>query len=73
MENLMTSDAGRWTIIAVAGLLVAAMALLADRRRMKRKAPDRVGWVPWTPVFFVALMVAVVTGGLALKTWIAPL
>lgn len=71
-DYLVSSDAGRWTIIAVSALLVAALALIGDRRRMKRKAPDSVGWVPWTPVFFVALLVAVVTGSLALKTWIAP-
>ncbi|GGD30959.1 hypothetical protein [Croceicoccus pelagius] len=72
LDYLVASDAGRWTVVAVSALLVAALALFGDRRRMKRKAPDSVGWVPWTPVFFVALLVAVVTGGLALKTWIAP-
>jgi len=56
------------------GLAAAALALwawLADRRRVRRKVMDKVGWVPWTPVFFVALMIAVIALGLAAREWLA--
>ena len=45
-------------------LLAGLVALVMDRRRHKRDrigAPDRVGWVPWTPLF---MMCAVFGGGL---------
>ena len=38
-------------------LLLAVVALAMERRRVKRRAIDRVGWVPWTPVFLAALLV----------------
>ena len=42
-------------------LLLALVALLGERRRMKRARFDGIGWVPWTPLF---LTFAVVGGGL---------
>jgi hypothetical protein len=61
-------------ILGLAGLaatLLAALAGLADRRRLRRSDLDRVGWVPWTPVFFFALLAAVVLLALAAKVWFA--
>lgn len=61
---LFASDA---TVVALwgAGFLFAALVALAmDRRRHRRDrlgAPDRVGWVPWTSVFFLC---TVMGGGL---------
>ena len=56
--------------IAIAAVALAALAWLADRRRMRRRDPDAVGWMPWTAVFFWALVVACVAGGLAVQAWI---
>lgn len=42
-------------------LMLAAMAAIMERRRMKRAQINRVGWVPWTGLF---LTCAVVGGGL---------
>ena len=50
---------------------LAALAWWGDRRRVRRKDMDAVGWVPWTPVFFAALMVAVIALGLAGREWLA--
>lgn len=57
-------------IMAFAGAIAAAVAVLAwvgDRRRMKRSDLDRVGFMPWTSVFFFALMAAVLLLGVAGK------
>ena len=60
--------------VAVAGLIAAAVALLAwvgDRRRMRRRDPDAVGFMPWTPVFFWSLLFACILLGIAGKSWLA--
>lgn len=67
----MLSDFSILRAIGSAAALIAALAWWADRRRVRRSNLDAVGWIPWTPVFFVALMVAVVALGLAAKVWMA--
>ena len=62
---------GTMRAIALGATLVAVLAWWGDRRRMRRSNLDAVGWVPWTPVFFVALLVACVAIGLAVKEWLA--
>lgn len=55
--------------MAIAGACAAALALVAwvgDHRRMRRKQLDRVGFMPWTGIFFWALMAAVVLLGVSL-------
>jgi acyl-CoA synthetase (AMP-forming)/AMP-acid ligase II len=56
---------------AVAALAVAVIAWLGDRRRMRRSDPDAVGLMPWTGLFFWALLAACVLAGLAVKAWLA--
>lgn len=61
-----------WTTHAIVGALATCLALaavLGDRRRMRRRDPDRVGFVPWTPIFFMALIAACVLLGLAAREW----
>ncbi len=55
--------------MAVVGALAAALALVAwvgDHRRMRRTRLDRVGFMPWTGIFFWSLMAAVVLLGASL-------
>ena len=55
--------------MAVAGGVAALVALVAwvgDLRRMRRSQLDRVGFMPWTGLFFWSLMVAVVLLGASL-------
>ncbi len=56
--------------IGVTALAVAIGARLGDARRMRRSNPDAVGLVPWTTVFFAALLVMVVTGTFAVRLWL---
>ena len=67
----MFSDFATMRALGLAAAVIAALAWWGDRRRVRRSNLDAVGWMPWTPVFFVALMVAVVSLGLAAKAWVA--
>jgi len=52
-------------------MLVAVIAWLGDRRRMHRSDPDAVGFMPWTTVFFWALLAGLLTLAPALRLWLA--
>ena len=59
-------------LLAITGLsaaVIAAIAWTGDRRRIRRKNLDKVGFMPWTPIFFAALLVAVSLLGLAARAW----
>lgn len=61
---IFASDAALVALWGGVFLLFALVAFVMDRRRHKRDrigAPDRVGWVPWTLLFFVC---GVLGGGL---------
>lgn len=63
---------GDWEFWALTGAVGAALALLsywADRRRVRRTVPDAVGWMPWTGIYFVSLLVACVSLGIAARAW----
>ncbi len=62
-------------IMTVVGCLAALLALVAwigDRRRHARQYLDRVGFMPWTPIFFWSLLAAVLLLGLSARAWLAP-
>ena len=63
MHQFLTfaSDADILALWGVGFLMLAVIALLMERRRLKRARIDGVGWVPWTGLF---LTCAVVGGGL---------
>ena len=67
----MLGDFSTMLAIGLAAGLLAGLAWWGDRRRIRRSNLDAVGWMPWTPVFFGALMVAVIALGLAAKAWVA--
>lgn len=63
----MRTQAALWTIAGLA-TAVAAVAVLADRRRTRRGDLDRVGWVPWPLILLLALIIAAVSAAFALKS-----
>jgi len=61
-------------ILALAGfsaVVLAAIAWVGDRRRMRRNNLDKVGFMPWTSLFFWAFLAAIVLLGLAAQAWLA--
>jgi hypothetical protein len=59
------------TIVGGAAVVVALVSWLADRRRHNRRDIDRVGFMPWTAIFFWSLLAAVLLLGLSARTWLA--
>lgn len=53
-----------WTAAALAAAL-AALAAWRDHARTRRRNLDRPGWVPWTGITLLALLLALVCAGLA--------
>ncbi|WP_337846316.1 hypothetical protein [Sphingomonas sp.] len=51
------------------GAMVALVGVsgLAEWRRGRRRDLDRVGWMPWTFIQIMALLLAIVGAALALK------
>ena len=67
---LFASDA---TLVGLAGgvlIAVAGIALLGERRRLRRKHIDAVGWMPWTTVSVLATFVGLVLLAVAVSGWI---
>lgn len=59
------------SMIAALAIGLAALAWLADRRRMRRRDLDAVGIMPWTKIFMGS---ALVGGGAlwsAVRLWLA--
>ncbi|NCP18382.1 MAG: hypothetical protein GW855_04380 [Erythrobacter sp.] len=60
-ELIFLSDAGRVALLGVAFVVLALIAMIAERRRGKRARIDRVGLMPWITIFVFS---AVIGGGL---------
>lgn len=55
-----------WAAAAFFAALVA-LAAWRDHRRTRRRDVDRPGWVPWTGITLLAMLMALVCAGLALR------
>lgn len=56
----LSSDAAILALVGAAFLLVAAFCAVMERRRNKGRSLERlekVGWVPWTPLFVACMMI----------------
>jgi len=63
MGARMDSSAAWLLTAGSAATLVAIVAWVADHRRTRRRQLDRVGFMPWTDVFFWSTMLAVLLLG----------
>lgn len=54
-----------WSL-AGASAALAILATIADRRRLRRSDPDRVGFMPWTLLTVLATLAAVMLTALGL-------
>ncbi len=66
----MDSDFAMHASLGGVALVLATIAWAADRRRMRHSDPDKVGFMPWTGLFFWALLAACTLLGLAAKEWL---
>ncbi len=60
-DLVFLSDAGRVALLGASFILLALVALVAERARGRRARIDRVGCMPWVTIFMFA---AVIGGGL---------
>ena len=58
----------RLALLGFVALVFAVVAWLGDRRRMRRRDIDAVGFMPWTPVFFWSLLLACILLGIAARS-----
>lgn len=68
MESLMDHAL---PLAGSAALALAGLAWWGDRRRARRVDLDRVGLMPWTGLFFWAVLAAAVLLAGALEVWLA--
>ena len=67
---LFASDA---TLVGLAGgvlIAVAGIALLGERRRLRRKYIDAVGWMPWTTLSALTTFAALTLLAMAAMGWL---
>lgn len=56
-----------WAEVAAGALMVALIAWLGERRRIRRSDPDAVGFMPWGTVFVLALFVVLIAAVFLLR------
>lgn len=57
-----------FAVSGVAAIMLAAVAHLADQRRLKRRHLDLVGFMPWPMLAALGTVGAIILFALALKT-----
>lgn len=62
----MTAQEMLWGL-AGAAAAVALLSAIAEWRRNKRRDLDRPGWVPWSAIQLLAMLVTTIAAALALK------
>lgn len=56
-----------WAEVAAGALMVAFIAWVGERRRIRRSDPDAVGFMPWGTVFVLALFVVLIAAVFLLR------
>lgn len=68
---IFASDATLAGLAGGAFLALSLTAHLGERRRLRRKRIDAVGWMPWGSISAAAFLPGAILLLLALKGWIA--
>ena len=55
-------------ILALAGLVVAVIGTIAERRRANRRNINQVGFMPWRGIVLAGIFVALIAGAYAFKS-----
>lgn len=61
------TDWAPWAEFGGGAVLIAAAAWWGERRRMRRSDPDAVGFMPWGPVFVLALFAVLIAAVFVLR------
>jgi len=64
------SEATLFGLWGGAMLVIAVIAFVGDRRRMRRKRIDAVGWMPWRDVAALSLFAGFVLLAVAVTGWL---
>ena len=67
---LFASDATLLALWAGALLVFAAVGIVADRRRIRRKHIDAVGWVPWSTLSVLTTFAGLSLLAMAAMGWL---
>ena len=67
---LFASDATLAVLLGAALLLVSLAAMIGERRRLRRKHIDAVGWVPWTTLSVLTFFVGLSLMALGVTGWL---
>ncbi|KPF91017.1 hypothetical protein IP81_12425 [Novosphingobium sp. AAP83] len=63
-----------WQYHAALGAMAFGIALCAvrgERRRLRRTNLDAVGFMPWTVIYLISFLAAIILLGLAAREWFA--
>ena len=67
---LFASDATWAARAAGALLLVSLVAVVGERRRMRRRRIDAVGWMPWTTLSVLSFFLGATLLAMAVVGWL---
>jgi hypothetical protein len=67
---LLASDAALAALFGGGFLMLSVLGWAGDRRRMRRKHIDDVGWMPWSNLSTLSAMAAIVLLAIAGAGWL---
>lgn len=57
-----------WSSISLFGVLCLVVSIFGERRRMKRRRIEDVGFMPWNDITVLSTLISLVAIALAIKT-----
>lgn len=69
LTDFPASDADWYALVGGIAAFIALFSRWADIRRLRRRDPDAVGFMPWTAIYFTSLFIACIALGAAGRAW----